>query len=76
MDKKGMTHEQAWKDFWDNKRDLPEWKNKTRAEKAPAYMANASLKVHKLTPSRTETLLRKYAPGRYNFELIITLNEP
>lgn len=70
-----MTHRQAWVDFWKHKHDLPEWKNKTRAEKAPAYMANASYKDETLTPSRTETLLRRYAPERYNFEFVITINE-
>ena len=73
-----MTHMDAWKDFWKAKHDLPTWRAMSRKEKAPAYMANKAYndKDKTLTPSRVEALLRKYAPDRYNFNLVITLKQP
>lgn len=72
---KHLTHLEAWKDFWDNKKDLPNWKNKARAQKAPAYVANQH-RNKGLGPVRVKRLLELYAPERYEIDIVFKKREP
>jgi len=63
-------HIQAWEKFWEIKSTLPTWKNKTRAEKAPAYVANQAANSGKhLGPVRVARMLELYAPGVFDTEI-------
>ena len=72
---KHMTHTDAWKDFWENKKGLPNWKNKTREEKAPAYVASQAYKQDKIGPVRVKRLLELYAPERYEIDITFKLKQ-
>jgi len=73
---KHMTHRQAWEDFWKVKKDLPNWKDKTRAQKAPAYVANQAYANDHLGPVRVKRLLELYAPERYEIDIVFKKREP
>jgi len=70
-----LTHREAWKDFWARKKELPNWINKSRQERAAAYVANQAFNNDALGPVRVQRLLEKYAPERYGFELFFIIKE-
>lgn len=72
---KDMDHLHAWADFWNAKKSLESWKSKTRAQKAPAYVANQK-RNKGLGPVRVKRLLELYAPDRYEIDIVFKIRNP
>jgi hypothetical protein len=68
-------HMAAWKDFWENKKNLEGWTSRSREERAQAYVANQAYNNDHLGPVRVKRMLELYAPDRYEIGIVFKIKE-
>lgn len=65
----------AWADYWTWIRQQPKWADIGRRQKQYMYRAEKDFREGKLGYERIKNILTTYAPGRYTFTEIVTVNE-
>lgn len=74
---KVLTHKEAWADFcqWLDSRKAAGDIARIPKDVQEAKYADGGLRPHRLGEKRIKSLLRKYAPGRYEFRESVILHE-
>jgi len=65
MNKKTLTPEQAWQDFWTWIKQQPRWSTISRKERQYLDKTNRAVLSGKAGTARISAAFNEYAPGRY-----------